>query len=547
MKDYTILIGGEAGQGSRKAGLVIAKILNQLGYRIFIYDDYQSLIKGGHSFSKIRAAEKEVLCQSDKVDILLCLNQEALDNHKKELNKDGLIIFNKNKVSSKEGIGVEIETIAKEMGGSSIMANTALIAAFAKVIGVDFDFLSRILENEFAKHSKINLKIAKEAYNSVSKEITIKKRENNVLPLLTGNDALSLGAVNAGLESYFAYPMTPATGVLHFLANNNLGVQTVQLENEIAVMIAAIGSAYAGKRSMVGTSGGGFALMTEGVSLAVMAETPVVVVESQRAGPASGVPTYSAQADLNFVLNAGHGDIVKFTIALGDANESYYWGGEILNLAWKYQTPAILLVDKHISESTFNLDISIKIKKEKEKLWNEKGEYFRYKDTATGISPLAFPGSKATVKATSYEHDEYGLTIEDSEKNIKKMQDKRIRKFELMQEYVDSMENAINVFGNKKSKTVLFTFGSTKGAVKEVAEEMGVKMVQIVVLEPFPLKQILKEIKNADKLIAIEENALGQLARLLSQNGIDVDELILKYTSRPILKQEIQEKLKEIL
>lgn len=540
MQEYNILIGGQAGQGSRKAGLVIAKILNQLGYKIYIYDDYQSLIRGGHSFSKIRAAKKAVSCEGEGIDILLCLNKETLDLHKKELNKNSLVIYNEDKFSFKNGIGIKIETIAKEMGGYSIMANTALISAFAKVVGIDFDFLKEILKKEFNKHSAINLKIAKKAYDSVDNEIKIKPLKDKIMPLLTGNEALSLGAIKAGLESYFAYPMTPATGILHFLANNNLGVRTIQLENEISVIISAIGASYAGEKSMVGTSGGGFALMTEGISLATMAETPIVIVESQRAGPASGVPTYSAQADLNFALNAGHGDIVKFTIAPGDVNEAYFWGGEILNLAWKYQTPAVLLVDKNLSEGTSNLDTSIKVKEGKINLWDKKGEYLRYKNTKSGISPLAFPGTKAVVKATSYEHDEYGLTIEDSEKDIKRMQDKRLRKFEAMREEVLKMKNAINVFGNKKSDTILFTFGSTKGATKEIAEEMGLKMVQIVMLEPFPIKQVLKEIKGAKKLFTIEENALGQLAKLLASNGIDVDETILKYTSRPILKNELK-------
>jgi 2-oxoglutarate ferredoxin oxidoreductase subunit alpha len=540
MQEYNILIGGQAGQGSRKAGLVIAKILNQLGYKIYIYDDYQSLIRGGHSFSKIRASKKDVSCDGEGIDILLCLNKETLDLHKKELNENALVLFNEDKLSFKNGIGVKIETIAKEAGGSSIMANTALLGAFAKVVGIEFEFLKEILKKEFNKHSVINLKIAKKAYDSVDGKIKIKPLKGKVMPLLTGNEALSLGAVQAGLESYFAYPMTPATGVLHFLANNNLGVRTIQLENEISVIISAIGAAYSGEKSMVGTSGGGFALMTEGISLAAMAETPVVVVESQRAGPASGVPTYSAQADLSFVLNAGHGDIVKFTVAPGDVNEAYFWGGELLNLAWKYQTPAVLLVDKNLSEGTSNLDTSIKVKEGKTNLWNKKGEYLRYKNTGSGVSPLAFPGSKAIVKATSYEHDEYGLTIEDSEKEIKKMQDKRLKKFESMKAEVLKMKNAINVFGNKKSDTVLFTFGSTKGVVKEVAEELGVKMIQIVMLEPFPIEQVLKEVKGAKRIFTVEENALGQLAKLLALNGIDVDETILKYTSRPILKNELK-------
>ncbi|MDD4662233.1 MAG: 2-oxoacid:acceptor oxidoreductase family protein, partial [Candidatus Pacebacteria bacterium] len=460
MKDFTILVGGQAGQGSRKAGLVIAKILNTLGYRIFIYDDYQSLIKGGHSFSKIRASHQKVLTQASSIDFLLALDEETLEKHSSELKDDKFIIFNADKVTSDKGIGINIETIAKEEGGSPIMANTAIISAFAKMIGIDFELLKSVFEKEFNKGLDINLKIAERVYGEVEEKIKIEKLNNPSLPLITGNEALALGAAKAGLEMYYAYPMTPATSILHFLAERKLGVETIQLENEISVIIAAIGSAYAGKRTMVGTSGGGFALMTEGISLATIAETPVVIVNSQRTGPATGVPTYSGQSDLNFVLNAGHGDIVKFTVAPSNADECYYWGGKLLNLAWKYQTPAVLLIDKEISESTFNLEEKKDVSKEEALLSDKKEDYKRYEFSENGISPLAFPGGEAVVKATSYEHDEFGLTAEESEEEIVLMQEKRLRKFEAMQEEVDLMEDAISVYGNKDSKNVLITWGS---------------------------------------------------------------------------------------
>ncbi|MDD3046219.1 MAG: 2-oxoacid:acceptor oxidoreductase subunit alpha [Candidatus Pacebacteria bacterium] len=547
MKDFTILVGGQAGQGSRKAGLVIAKILNNLGYRIFIYDDYQSLIKGGHSFSKVRASFKKVLSQEEEVNFLLALDEETLKRHLKEIKDDKFIIFNADKIKSEKGIGINIETIAKEEGGSPIMANTAIISAFAKMVGIDFSLLKNVFEKEFKKGLDINLKIAERVYGEVEEKIKIEKLENKPLPLITGNEALALGAVKAGLEMYYAYPMTPATSILHFLAERKLGVETIQLENEISVIIAAIGSAYAGKRSMVGTSGGGFALMTEGISLATISETPVVIVNSQRSGPATGVPTYSGQSDLNFVLNAGHGDIVKFTIAPSNADECYYWGGKILNLAFKYQTPAVLLIDKEISESTFNLEIKEDVSKE-EALLSGKGEdYKRYEFSENGISPLAFPGKEAIVKATSYEHDEFGLTAEESEEEIVLMQEKRLRKFEAMQEEVDNMENAINVYGKKDSKNVLFTFGSSTGPVVEVAEKFDLKVIQLVVLEPFPELQVLEEIENAEQIICVEQNALGQLSSLLAKNGIEANELILKYSSRVFQKQEIEDLLKEII
>lgn len=548
MKDFTILVGGQAGQGSRKAGLVIAKILNSLGYRIFIYDDYQSLIRGGHSFSKIRVSDKKVEGQSESLDYIIALDQETIDKHLDSLKDSGIVLFNSSKIEFKKGLGINSETIAKEEGGSPIMANTAMISAFAKTIGIEFSLLKNVFQKEFKKGLDINLKIAERVYQEVEEKTKIEKLENKILPLITGNEALSLGATKAGLDIYYAYPMTPATSILHFLAGHKLGVETIQLENEIAVIIAALGSTYAGKRTMVGTSGGGFALMTEGISFATIAEIPVVIVDSQRTGPATGVPTYSGQSDLNFVLNAGQGDIVKFTVAPSNADECYEWGGRILNLAWKYQTPAVVLIDKEISESTFNLEVKAEIEQENNSLWNQEGEYKRYEITDNGISPLAFPGNGVVVKTTSYEHDQSGLTAEESEEDITNMQEKRLRKFESMQEEVDNMEDAIKIFGKKDSKNILITFGSSTGPAIEAAENFDIKVVQIIVLEPFPVIQVSEAIgEDASNVICVEQNGLGQLASLLSKNGIEANELILKYSSRAIQKGEIEDLLKEIL
>ena len=550
-KDYSILIGGEAGQGSRKAGLVIAKLLNRFGYRIFIYDDYQSLIRGGHNFSKIRASEKEVLSHREKIDFLLALDQHTVDLHKKDLDANGVVIFNSDKIKKENGIGVPIEQVTKDLGGIPVMANTALIAAFAKIIGIDFDTLKIVLTNNFKKGLDLNLKIAEEAYSSTRELIKIERINQESLPLLTGNEAVALGAVKAGLDMYIAYPMTPATGILHYLAahQKDFNIAVCQLENEIGVINSAIGGAAAGARTMVATSGGGFALMTEALSLAAQSETPVVIVESQRAAPATGVPTYTAQSDLLFALNAGHGDFLRFVAAPGDADECFYWAGKILNLAWKFQTPAILLIDKEVSESTFNFhkDVSEKVKYETPSEWDKNGEYKRYKDTEDGISPLAFFGDDHVVsKVTSYEHDEFGVTVEDSEDDIKRMQDKRLRKFQKMREEAEELES-VKVYGNTESPTAIIVWGSTRGPAKEAGEKLGLKVIQPILIEPFPEKQIKKALKGVKKLISLETNAFGQLEMVLNRFGIRPDKRILKYTSRPFLPEEIERELKKIL
>lgn len=548
IKDYSIIIGGAAGQGSRKAGLIIAKIFNNLGYNVFIHEDYQSLIKGGHNFSAIRVSEGSNFSNRKEIDFLLALDSETVNKHETSLNKKGIVVFNKDRIKRSDGVGIASETITKELGGISIMSNTALIAGFGKVIGVDWKVLEDVFKKEFKKGIEKNLEIARRAYEETAEVVKIEKIKKEPKPLLTGNEAIALGALKAGLDMYYAYPMTPATTILHYLAEHKVDFNVVatQLENEIAVINSAIGSAYAGKRSMVGTSGGGFALMTEGISLAAQSETPILIINSQRSGPATGVPTYSSQADLLFTLNSGHGDFVRFVVAPGDVDESYYWSGKLLNLAWKYQTPAILLVDKELSEGTFEFDKNVldSIKKENPVLWDGKGGYERYADSKNGISPIAFPGDKAVVKATSYEHDEKGLSVEDEE-SIVLMQEKRMKKFKEMEREVDSLE-AVKVYGNKMSKKAVIAWGSTKGVALEVANSMGLKLIQPLILQPFPKKQFENALKGVDKLILVECSALGQMESLLNCQGIKVDKKILKYDMRPFTVEELEKKLRNI-
>jgi 2-oxoglutarate ferredoxin oxidoreductase subunit alpha len=309
----------------------------------------------------------------------------------------------------------------------------------------------------------------------------------------------------------------------------------------------ALGAAYAGARTMVGTSGGGFALMTEALSLSGQGELPMVLVVSQRPGPGTGVPTYTMQGDLSFVIHSGHGEFAKVVLAPGDADEAFYLAGLAMNLAWKFQIPSFVLSDKHLSESIFSFEADIdKVKPEDPLLWDGKGEYKRYLDTQNGISPLAYPGTpSAIVKATSYEHDEYGITTEESEQ-ITGMQKKRLRKRKTLIDELSKHEQ-VKVYGNLESRTVLISWGSTKGACMEVAEELGLKVVQPLVLEPFPAEPLRKVLTGADKIINIEVNATGQLAKILSSHGIRIDETILRFDGRPFAVDVLLDKVKEVL
>ncbi len=341
--------------------------------------------------------------------------------------------------------------------------------------------------------------------------------------------------------------MTPVTNILHFLADHQdeFKIKTIQPENEIAVILMAEGAAYAGCRTMIGTSGGGFALMVEGVSLAGQAEIPLVVVYGQRPAPATGIPTYTSQGDLSFVLSSGHGEFLKIVIAPGDVDEAFYLTTEAFNLAWQYQTPVLVLVDKHLCESTFTASFNeMKVKIRSIKFSFQKN-YQRYKITRNGISPLALPGFQSIVKVNSYEHDEYGITTEESFWR-KKMVEKRLRKKEtLIKELKD--KETVKVYGPKKSKTVLITWGSTKGAVVEVGEKLGLKVIQPLFLEPLPIEKIKKELIGAEKIIDIELNATGQFANLLRQYGISIDKKILKYDGRPFSLEEFEKEIRKIL
>jgi 2-oxoglutarate ferredoxin oxidoreductase subunit alpha len=549
MKEISILVGGKAGDGIRQAGQVIARLLNRIGYRIFFYDDYPSLIRGGHNFSIIRASEKRIIAHKETVDVIIALNQDGVNNHKHRLNTGGIILYDSNKADA-EGLGIDFMGIVKKFDGKPIMRNTAAIGALAGALNIEWSVLEKVIKDAVEHEIDLNLKIAQYAYDRIeTPSKSVPKLDQKALPLVSGNEAIALGAVKAGLNMYIAYPMTPASAILHYLAaqEKELGVVTVHPESEIGVALMALGAAYAGARAMVGTSGGGFALMTEALSLAGQGELPMVIVEAQRPGPSTGVPTYTMQGDLNFVIHAGHGEILRVVLAPGDAEEAFYTAGLAMNLAWKFQIPAFVLSDKHLSESIFSFEADLdKVKPEKPLLWNNQGEYKRYLDTQDGISPLAFPGNpSAIIKATSYEHDESGITTEEPE-TISRMQRKRLRKRKALEDALEKYET-VNVYGNPDSQTVLLCWGSTKGACIEVAEALDLKVVQPLILEPLPVNALKKALSGADKIIDVEVNATGQLAKLISSHGICIDDIILRFDARPFTVDVLLDNVKEVL
>jgi len=541
MNEISILMGGKAGHGIRVATTLIARLLSRYGYRAFVYDDYPSLIRGGHNFSIVRAAEKKVLANTKNVDVIIAFDKQTVEKHAERLKDEGILLHESS--IDAEGIAVPFKEIVKEMKGIPIMRNSAAIGSLAKILGMEWNVVEEIFSKFIPRKTELNLQIARKCYDIVEKRFEMEKLDQEMLPVISGNEAIALGALEAGLDAYYAYPMTPSTSILHFLAANSreFDILVVHPENEIAVMLMALGSAYAGGKTMVASSGGGFALMVEGLSLAAQSEIPITIVVSQRAGPSTGVPTYTMQSDLHFILNAGHGEFIRFVVAPGDAEEAYYYTALAMNIAWKFQIPSFVLADKHLSESNYSFDYSLyEVKEEEPLLWDGRGNYLRYGDTESGVSPLAFP-SDAVVKVNSYAHDEYGITTEEAEK-IVKMQEKRLRKKQALVKYLSSFQQ-FKEYG-KNSDTVVLTWGSTKGAVVEAAEILGLKVVQPIVMEPFP---DLSEIREK-RVITVEVNATAQLARLLSCNGIEVDDRsVLKYDGRPFFVDELVERLEEVL
>lgn len=548
MNDFSFLIGGKAGYGIDKSSLIIATIINQLGYRLYVYHDYPSLIRGGHTFSIIRASRTKIGAHRNAIDFLLALNQDTISLHKDKVKSNTVIIYDSDSIKS-EGIGVPLTKIIKEENAPEIMRNTCIIGALCKVLGLSWDIVANVFQKKLSKEVDLNLKVARRGYDMVKELVKIEALGKNKLPLLTGNEAVAFGLIRGGIKAYISYPMTPSSSILHFLAHiaEDFSLKVIHPENEIAVMLMALGFSYCGQKVAVGTSGGGFCLMTEGLSFSGMAELPIVIILGQRPGPSTGLPTHSSQTELLFALHAGQGEFSRLIISPGDPEEAYYWAQIALNLSWKYQMPSILLTDKTLGEGTYSFDIdSIEdVHEEGPALWDRKSLFKRYLHTKNGVSPLAFvPDKDAVIKVNSYEHDETGITTEDTIETIK-MQDKRLRKEKYLIEELTRYET-VKTYGNNDSKTGLLCWGSNKGVCIEAAERLGLKVVQPLVFSPFPLEQFKKALKGLEKLIAVESNATAQLVQCINHYGLDVDEKILKYSGRPFSLEELEKEVGEV-
>jgi len=547
--EVSVLVGGKAGDGINSAGAMVTQLLNHLGYHTYMYFDYPSLIRGGHNFVIIRGTDHPVGVHRDAVDFVLALSQETVGKHSSRIKDTTETIYNSDLVRS-GGQGISIQSILHDENAPAIMGNSAIIGGFAKGAGIGWDTVSDVFSAHIPKGVDANLRVARRAYDQVTTVRPIPPLGGRRYSILTGNEAIGLGLFAGGLSAFVSYPMTPSSSLLHFLAEHaqQFDITVVHPENEIAVILISLGLSYAGKRAAVGTSGGGFCLMTEGLSLAGMAEIPLVLVVSQRTGPSTGLPTYTAQSDLHFILNAGQGEFPRFVVAPGDAGEAYFWSACAMNIAAKFQIPAFILSDKTLSEGSYSIDALqlSKIGADEPVGWDGTLPYLRYADTPSGISPLAFPGSKdAVVKVNSYAHDESGITTEEAE-SVVRMTEKRIRKAAGLSREMETYDTVF-FHGLPDAGTAIACWGSTKGVCCEVADELGLKVIQPVVMSPFPADKFRDAMQGAGRLIAVEENATGQLAALLRFNTIPVDAMVLHYDGRPLTPDILRSRIKEVI
>jgi 2-oxoglutarate ferredoxin oxidoreductase subunit alpha len=565
---FTVVIGGAAGDGIREAGINLGQVLTKMGYEVFLSFKYPSLIRGGHNFSRISFSKEKIFYDHSGIDALVALNDETIHRHLDKLNKDAVVFVENLEKHDIEALGAKairlpLGEFVKKTSAPQIARSSAALGAVCYLLDLPLQEMLGVLEEVFKqKGYESNIALAKLGYEHL-KKLSLKhwkkiKPEESASrrskEFIDGNTAFAKGLIAAGLNFYFSYPMTPSTSILHFLAREQkkYGIKVIQPENEIAVIHMALGAAYAGKRAAIGTATGGFALMQEAFSLAGIAEIPVVIAVSQRQGPASGIPTHSSQADLRFVLHSGHGEFPRIVTAPGDPEEAFKCGADALNLAWKYQLPVIVLLDKHVSEnSTTSILDSSTIKIERGKILKKiKGHYGRYEITTDGVSPLAFPGTPgAAIKSNSYEHDEDGIVTEDFD-TTRKMQDKRFAKCKGLEKEMEKYET-VKVYGDAKSKNAVVFWGSNKTVILEAAKfiKKPCRLVQVLWLEPFPTEKVAEALEGAPNLIDIESNHDAQLAGLLREKtGTEVQHYILQYDSRPFdpltLAEEINTYLK---
>lgn len=565
MEDISIVLCGEAGQGVETIEDILTKVLKASRYNVFAAREYMSRIRGGINSTEIRISPKPVRAYVDRIDILFALSNKSID-HLKDRISDNTLIFGDKKIVGdiQKVVNVSLLDIANKIGGP-LYVNTVVAGVISGLLGISEHELRSFIKNYFERKGEEvinkNLDAVSEGFQQatsiIESGIIIKAKKSDELSrdlekdiLLSGTEAVALGALAGGCNFISGYPMSPATGVLSFMASHSKEFEVVaeQSEDEISAINMAIGSWYAGGRGMTTTSGGGFALMEEGVSLSGMTETPVVIHIGQRPGPATGLPTRTEQGDLDLALYAGHGDFARVILSPGNLEDSFYLSKYAFSIADKYQIPVFILTDQYLLNSQYNMP-SLDYNKYPVNRYVVKTDidYQRYQFTKTGVSPRGIPGfGDGLVVQTGNEHDEIGHTTENALLR-KKMVEKRFT------EKLNQLKNEViypELLGGKAYKYLLIGWGSTRSIIEEALKEVKepkLGFLHFKQLYPLP-REMMGYLINAQKLIIIENNASAQFANLIKrETGFDIPYKILKYNGRCFSVEEVVNRIKDIL
>jgi 2-oxoglutarate ferredoxin oxidoreductase subunit alpha len=567
--DYTIRIAGEAGQGLQSIGGVLAKVFSRSGFHVFTHQDYMSRIRGGHNVYQVRFSDHPVVASKEKVDVLLALDLNTIKRHETSLSQEGMVVYDAERIkmafTGPAYLNVPFERIALEHGGTKIMSNTVATGAVLGMLGMDLITYEGVIRETFEKKGEQvvskNITSAKAGFKHAVKEcltcgFTVPEEGRSPLMLIDGSQAIGLGALMSGCRFYSAYPMTPSTGILNFLASRaeKCGLVVEQAEDEIAAINMALGASFAGVRAMTGSSGGGFSLMAEGLSLAAMTETPLVIAEVQRPGPATGLPTRTEQGDLLFVLHAGHGEFPRVVFAPGTPEQAFHLTQKAFDLAEKYQITAFVMSDQYLADAQWTFkgfdrrQVRYRDHRLRGEAFSSLPAYRRHALTENGISPLGVPGDALHLVVTdSDEHDEEGHIIEDGETRNKMVQKRLLKKLgPLRQEMAPPL-----LYGEKDPEILLCGWGSTYGPMREAVDllsrDRAVAMLHFSELNPLPSTDRLDYVgllRRTKRSICIENNATGQFAYLLrAETGYAFPSSINTYDGRPFTLESLVEEI----
>jgi len=572
--DYTIKIGGEAGQGIQTIGDTLGHVFIRAGFHVFTNQDYESRVRGGHNYYQVRFADQPVTAPKDAVDIIVALDKESILLHEQELTPRGQIIYDADTLKETHNrpvfLDIPFARLATEHGGDKIMANTVATGAVLGMLGMDLDILMGIIDEIFRKKGEkvitANRNAALAGYDHAIKgclkcnfAINVDDKAGPRM-LVGGSEAIALGSLASGVKFYSAYPMTPSTGIMNYLAGKGqeYGIVVEQAEDEIAAINMALGASFSGVRAMTGTSGGGFALMVEGVSLAAMTETPIVIALGQRPGPATGLPTKTEQADLHMALHAGHGEFPRFIFAPGTPEQAFFLTNKAFDLTEKYQVPAFVLFDTYLADTQWTVrgfDLG-RLRNTDYRLRGEAfqklASYQRHAYTANGVSLLAVPGdAKHLVVTDSDEHTEDGHITEDAETRVNMVEKRLFAKLPHMQEEITPPF----LYGDHGPDIIITGWGSLYGLLREAVDELSrshsIAMLHFSEIYPFPGTEkfdYLGLLKGAKLTICVEQNATGQFARLMrTETGYEFGALLNKYDGRPFTVESLVENLKGMI